>query len=519
MERSRNEGFNARDKMIKYYQIEDEAKGTFFLQVDWLLENAVYPSESGYADNLLDLWNVYMPGYKFDRIVLEYSKKYFPVLRYVHDGEIFKFNSIKIMQECAVKNYLKYCISQGQTNRMTLVQECFDLFKDITDRTRLYDIINQTIEHYFANGEIEHYGVMFLKRFQDYSEQPYIDIVERLTDIHEQKQQALEARPNLLQTLNVQESDAEEVGTLINILLCRIALADGESRSSDVLKDTWNRTISDITYTDSIYSFFEKYEKPYMIASCYGIKNIKDGKVIKQLYKDAVILCAVLQSIEKGKRYGIKEINEFWKRDGMLFARGCFFDDEFERMKYGFNSGVLISHKDDIWAFHDALIEKIKTTDFRSSFNDGTSREKRSSSLEMDHVALNEKDRQIEELQERISELEEKVDNTEKEVLSQFISLLDSKKYDHVLGKLYRTAYLEKTMRIEDIQKILKNLFEIMNISGIDVYGELETEVSGEEIRRGKYRVDHEITNEAKVKYPGYRVGNSVLLHPLAEEV
>ena len=95
MERTRKDGFNHRDKMVKFYQIEDEAKGTFFLQVDWLLENAVYPSESGYADNLLDLWNVYMPGYEFDRVVLEYSKKYFPVLRFVHDGEIFKFNSIK----------------------------------------------------------------------------------------------------------------------------------------------------------------------------------------------------------------------------------------------------------------------------------------------------------------------------------------------------------------------------------------------------------------------------------------
>ena len=72
MERTRNDGFNPRDKMVKFYQVEDEAKGTFFLQVDWLLENAVYPSESGYADNLLDLWNVYMPGYEFDRVVLKY---------------------------------------------------------------------------------------------------------------------------------------------------------------------------------------------------------------------------------------------------------------------------------------------------------------------------------------------------------------------------------------------------------------------------------------------------------------
>ncbi len=519
MERIRKDGFTVRDKMIKFYQIKDDAKGIFFLQVDWLLENAVYPSESGYADNLLDLWNVYMPGHKFDGIVLEYSKKYFPVLRYVHDGETFKFNSIKIMQECAIKNYLKYCIAQGKTKRMTLVKECFDLFKDITDRTRLYDIINQAIEHYFVNDEIEQHGVMFLKRFQDCSEQPYVDLVERLTDIHEQKEQALRARPNLLKILNIQEENEEEVCTLINIVLCRIALADGERRFSDTLKDTWNRTVYGIAYSDAIYAFIEKYEKAYMNAAYFGIENIKDGKVIKQLYKDAIILCAVLQSVEKGNRYGIKEVNDFWKQDGMHFARGYFFDDEFERMKNGFNPELLIKHKDDIWTFHDALIKKIDTSDFRLSSNSGTSRERRSSASEMNHVALNEKDRQIEELQERNAELEEKVDNTEKEVLSQFISLLDSKKYDHVLGKLYRIAYIDQMMRREDIQRILKNLFEIMNISGIDVYGELEAEVSEDEIRRGKYRVDHEITKLAKVKYPGYKVENSVILHPLAEEV
>lgn len=137
----------------------------------------------------------------------------------------------------------------------------------------------------------------------------------------------------------------------------------------------------------------------------------------------------------------------------------------------------------------------------------------------MDHAALNKKDRQIEELQERITELEEKVDNTEKEVLSRFISLLDSKKYDHVLGQLYRTAYMRDAVKIEEIQRILKNLFEIMNISGIDIYGELGTKVDSEELKKGKYRVDSEISSNAKIKYPGYRVSNSVILHPVVEEV
>ena len=132
---------------------------------------------------------------------------------------------------------------------------------------------------------------------------------------------------------------------------------------------------------------------------------------------------------------------------------------------------------------------------------------------------MNEKERQIDDLQEKITELEEKVEITEKEVLSQFISLLDSKKYDHVLGKLYRIAYSEDSVKTGDIKRILKNLFEIMNISGIDVYGEIDTEVKDVDLKKGKYRLDKDVSGNAVVKYPGYRVGNSVILHPLAEEV
>ena len=519
VDNTRGRGFDVRDDLVKSYRIEEKAKATFFIQVDWLIENAVYPLENGYADNLKDLWNVYMPGYEFSRIVLEYSKKYFPVLRYVHNGETSRFNSVKILQECAIKNYVKYSISQGKINRMELIKDCFELFKDITDRTKLYDNINQTIEHYSVNGEIEQNGIMFLRRFQNYSEQPYIDIVERLTDIHEQKEQALSARPNLLKSLEVNDQKKEEVYTLLNVLLCRIAMAEKEGKFSDVLKDTWNKTICEIPYTDQVYVFIEKYEKVYMTAQYWGIKNLRKKEDIRQLYKDAIILCAVLQAIESGNKYGYREVKDYWKHDGMHFLTGgFFFEDEYDRMKNGFDPETLMKYKKEIMAFHDALIEKIEASDYSANAFRSSTRESDTAS-EMNHVALNEKARQIGELQERISELEEKVDNTEKEVLSQFISLLDSKIYDHVLGKLYRTAYLDETVKTEDIKRILKNLFEIMNISGIDIYGELESKVSPEEIRRGKYRVDHAITKEAKVKYPGYRVGNSVILHPLAEEV
>ena len=299
-EKMKKDGLYVSDRMLSFYNIEDTAKGFFLLRVDWLLENAVYPLENSYAENLMDLWNVYMPDYDFDEIVLEYSKKYFVVLRYVHEGKIHQYNSTKNLQECAIKNYIKYCISQGETNRMTLMHVCFNLLKDLSDRTKLYDIINQTIENYFSNGEIDQNSAIFLKRFQDYLVKPYIDILDRLRDIQEEKKQALNARQNLFSSLQTKEVDIEEFQTLINILLCRIAMADGEKKFSDVLKTTWKTTIPEIPYKEQIYSFIEKYEKPYMIAACFGIKNINDEKIIQQLYKDAVILCAVLEGIEKG---------------------------------------------------------------------------------------------------------------------------------------------------------------------------------------------------------------------------
>ncbi|WP_323150427.1 hypothetical protein, partial [Pseudomonas oryzihabitans] len=53
---------------------------------------------------------------------------------------------------------------------------------------------------------------------------------------------------------------------------------------------------------------------------------------------------------------------------------------------------------------------------------------------EFDILALSEKERRIEELEEKISEYESDSENREKEILGEFISLLDSKKYGHVIG-------------------------------------------------------------------------------------
>jgi len=516
-ENTKHQSMDTKDKMLKFYNIKREETGAFLLQVDWLLENSVLPKENDYAQNLMELWNVYMPNYKFDRIVLDYSKKYFPVLRFIHDEELDKFKSAKFMQEAAMKNYLKSRISQGESSRVTLIKECFEAFKDVSDRTKLYEFVNRVIDGYFSNGEIEQYAVMFLKRFEDYNEQVYEDILDRLQEFNEQKEQISKARVSLGDRLKA--GNREEFMTLINIVLCRLALADGEKKFSDVLENIWKDTVPNVKYNDAVYRFVDKFEKPYMTAACFGIKGVRDKKVIQQLYKDAIILCAAVECMEKDEHFGIKEINDFWKKDGMRFSKGYFFDDEYERMKEGLDKKLLLKYKSDIEAFRQALIAKIDGDDLSNKSHRSGNKERRSSYEEMGHVVINEKERQISDLQERITELEEKLESQEREILAQFISLLDSKKYDHVLGKLYRRAYAGEEFKTEDIQGILKNLFEIMNISGIDIYGEIDTDVQEEELKKGKYRVDAEIKGKACVKYPGYKWGDTVILHPLAEEV
>ena len=62
----------SRLELLKTYNISKENEGDFLLQVDWIIENAVYPLESKYTDNLLDLWNVYMPSLKLESIIIEY---------------------------------------------------------------------------------------------------------------------------------------------------------------------------------------------------------------------------------------------------------------------------------------------------------------------------------------------------------------------------------------------------------------------------------------------------------------
>ena len=301
------------------------------------------------------------------------------------------------MQEAAIKNYLKSRISQGETSRVTLIKECFETFKDVSDRTKLYEFINKVIDGYFLDGEIEQYAVMFLRRFQDYTEQVYQETLDRLQEFQEQKEQISKARVSLCDRLKA--GNKEEFLTLINIMLCRLALADGEKKFSDVLESTWKETMPYVKYNDAVYRFVDKFEKPYMTAACFGIKSVRDKKVIQQLYKDAIILCAAVGCMEKNEYFGIKEVNEFWKKDGMRFSKGYFFDDEYERMKDGLDKKLLLEYKADIEAFHQALIEKIDGDDLSNKARRSGNKDRRSSYEEMGHVVINEQERQIADLQ------------------------------------------------------------------------------------------------------------------------
>ena len=46
-------------ELLKTYNISKENEGDFLLQVDWIIENAVYPLESKYTDNLIDYQCIY----------------------------------------------------------------------------------------------------------------------------------------------------------------------------------------------------------------------------------------------------------------------------------------------------------------------------------------------------------------------------------------------------------------------------------------------------------------------------
>lgn len=538
-----------KQELFKVYKIDKPDEGSFLLQVDWILENAVYPIDNKYTDNLLDLWNVYMPNEKLESIVLDYAKLEYPMIPYIQSNSLNKFTTTKLLKNIAIKNYLKYLISQGETNRMNLIQTIFNVFKDISDRNWLYKDINEVIELYFDNDNVSQYSAMFLKRFQDSSVHIYEDLLKRLTQQQKIADTILNSRQELYQQLEVHTLDFKTFSTLINILLCKIALNTSNAPTEEVIAKNWNQLFSNIPYTSDVYTFINQYEKSYLLVSQFSIIATNKIGIIKTIYKDIIILCAAIDSIEKNERFNLKLVQKLWEKEGTLFKDDFYLKDRFEQINSWLDYEILLKYKDIFKQIHLQLLDRInaennnlsinsiqnKSSDATFSSNnnmvspdgDLTSKKdkqisnlyKRIADLEIQYAKNNELSNQINLYLKEISELKEEVEITKKQTLSDFISLLDSKNYNYILGKLYRIAYKEYNQTsLNDIKLILKNLFEVINISGIDIYGDIDSSVSITDIKKGDYRVNTEIVNTAKIKYPGYKIGSQIILHPLAEE-
>ena len=530
-----------KQELFKVYKIDKPDEGSFLLQVDWI--------DNKYTDNLLDLWNVYMPNEKLESIVLDYAKLEYPMIPYIQSNSLNKFTTTKLLKNIAIKNYLKYLISQGETNRMNLIQTIFNIFKDISDRNWLYKDINEVIELYFDNDNVSQYSAMFLKRFQDSSVHIYEDLLKRLTQQQKIADTILNSRQELYQQLEVHTLDFKTFSTLINILLCKIALNTSNAPTEEVIAKNWNQLFSNIPYTSDVYTFINQYEKSYLLVSQFSIIATNKIGIIKTIYKDIIILCAAIDSIEKNERFNLKLVQKLWEKEGTLFKDDFYLKDRFEQINSWLDYEILLKYKDIFKQIHLQLLDRInaennnlsinsiqnKSSDATFSSNnnmvspdgDLTSKKdkqisnlyKRIADLEIQYAKNNELSNQINLYLKEISELKEEVEITKKQTLSDFISLLDSKNYNYILGKLYRIAYKEYNQTsLNDIKLILKNLFEVINISGIDIYGDIDSSVSITDIKKGDYRVNTEIVNTAKIKYPGYKIGSQIILHPLAEE-
>ena len=432
---------------------------------------------------------------------------------------------------------------------MNLIQTIFNIFKDISDRNWLYKDINEVIELYFDNDNVSQYSAMFLKRFQDSSVHIYEDLLKRLTQQQKIADTILNSRQELYQQLEVHTLDFKTFSTLINILLCKIALNTSNAPTEEVIAKNWNQLFSNIPYTSDVYTFINQYEKSYLLVSQFSIIATNKIGIIKTIYKDIIILCAAIDSIEKNERFNLKLVQKLWEKEGTLFKDDFYLKDRFEQINSWLDYEILLKYKDIFKQIHLQLLDRInaennnlsinsiqnKSSDATFSSNnnmvspdgDLTSKKdkqisnlyKRIADLEIQYAKNNELSNQINLYLKEISELKEEVEITKKQTLSDFISLLDSKNYNYILGKLYRIAYKEYNQTsLNDIKLILKNLFEVINISGIDIYGDIDSSVSITDIKKGDYRVNTEIVNTAKIKYPGYKIGSQIILHPLAEE-
>jgi len=497
-------------KLLQHYSIGIEERSSFILQTDWLIELSVYPKEETIVSNLSDLWNIYMPDYEFDKVVIEYMEHVFPVLMFINENGINKYDSIFTMVECAVKNYIKKEISKGNESRLSIITSCCNYFNECSVHKSLYDTINKIIELYFPDGEINKLDSVFLQRFNSNSEYPYTEIYNRISNIYN-------SRKNLADILKVPKERLSEFHILINIMLCSLAMNDDNNYIEDKIKNSWSNYIKFIPYNKCIYDYLQKNARHYITASLHGVPNIENEIVIRQLYKESLILHYIINTNVPTESITSININDYYRDNGSIFGNKCFFENELIYMKTGFDRNILIQHSDVLNALYHSIISRMKTPRFSSK--DIRSSKYATATGKMNLLNNAKKEEQIDRLKEKNIELTKKIEGIYIEALSEFIKVLDDQKYDYVLGKLFRIAYSDDECSLSEIKRTVKNLFEIMKLSGIETYGPINEILDFKNTDYSLYRAEQTITGNAVIKYPGYKIDNNIIISPYAEEV
>lgn len=497
-----------RKELFEIYEISREGEGDFLFKTELLLENAAFPTEQKYAVNLMELWNIYMPNYPFHEILLEYSRKYCPVLRYLNAGNIGKFESTKLMQKAAIKNFLKYQIIHGTTEKKELIQLCYRALQNVANRNYLYQDIQDVFQEYFPSGQVSASCLSFVKKFYDDTDKPFQMIYEQLEKKGRQSVQNIDVRQQFAAEYSVPEEEMAQFQTRLNIFLCRTALSDSVLRFSEHLREQWEKIFPELEYDDNIYQFVEKQENAYFVAGCHSIEKIGNKKVLESLYKDSVILCVALDAANQDK------VPESRETDAILDEENCIrftkLTEEFNRMKNGFVPEILKFYQNDIEEFHTRLVEKLGHKGERDT--------RAEAKRDVQTAKLIGKEQQIEELNKKIEKLTVQLSAEKDRVLTELIQQLDHQNYGHVLGKLHQIAYSQGEIAVPEAKTVITNFFEILKLYDIEAFGTLNTPVSQEEIEQDKYRLDHEIQQKAVIKYSGYLLHDSVILKPVAEE-
>ena len=479
-----------------YYRKESRREwGLFRMQIDWLLECAVYAPSENYQDSFRSLWETYMPAYEFTDVLWDYAEAMSKPLQYLHEGNLDAYRNRKDIREYYIKNRIKWMILQGTRDRTAIAQTIFGELKDYSDRSLLYDDINMVLKLYFDIEDISQDTVDFLRQFADKSKAVYPDFLRRL-----QQRETADTRKKEFRRW---EPSNRAEWTRFHCLLCKVVISEDNDKFLTVMQKYWNEFLPDVPYPGGAIQEFVTADRrdrkerqlnpgeknapfrPYMETYTRGLAETNRHKDIKALYRDSLVLLAACICEETpGVALGDMFL-QIWSKDGkvdMDQSHGQGTTQLINDMNRRMDFSILPDYGDLIRDFHSRILQRYK-------------------------VVLNcaQSDETVE-LEDEIS-----ADS----VLANFITMLDSNKYGYVLGRLFRVAYEDEKPDADEMKLIIKNFFEILNINGINTYGEIGEKVDEAAVKSGAYRLSEEVMGAGKILYPGYKIADTVALRPV----